>query len=186
MPRRPAKKAAKKATAKQIQAKKRPTLATGKRRTLVGAAKITDEQRIAIEERRQQVIHLRTLGLSFAEIAQRLGISVSTAWDDKEAAIKRVAKKTDRATKEFKARETQKLLSQERELALAWVKSKDETGGLGDPRYLDARTKTLARLHKLNGLDDPEKSELDLKSDLLSLTVVTKKGGGGGTDAGAP
>lgn len=106
------------------------------------------DERIAT--RRVQALDLRKAGRSYREIAARLKVDVSTAWDDVQAemeALRGLATTQAEAVKELELQRLDRLLA------------KLEAHGLkrGDHRAVSAAVRISERRAKLLGLDAPTK-----------------------------
>lgn len=120
------------------------------------AAERQGAEQLQIEERRVRVYDLRIRGLSYAKIADQLGVSVGTAYSDAKAVMDRITAEADEKAEQVRKAELHRL-----DIAQAAIWSDVETGDLD---AIDTLLKLQARRAKLLGLDAPE------RHDVLSIS----------------
>lgn len=126
----------------------------------------------AILQRQLQALDLRMRGLSFRAIADKLDISVQTAYSDVMKELGRLAKERDGKTEELRQLELERL-----DMLLLAL---EPMARVGDTAAVTAYLKTMERRAKYLGLDAPEKHEykdLTTLSDDELLAIASGKGG---------
>lgn len=108
-------------------------------------------------ERRSRAVHLRREGLTLREVADELGVSVYTAWNDIQTAVRDIPKE-----------EADLLRQQEADRLDALQHAIWEAAIAGDLHAVDRALKIIERRCRLLGLDAPtriERPTVDLDLD---------------------
>ncbi len=95
---------------------------------------------------------LRVTGLSYPKVAEQLGVSVGTAFNDCKAARSRIIELTRESAEEVRSTELDRL-----DRALHAIENAILAG---DTRAIDTMLKLSERRAKLLGLDAPEKHDI--------------------------
>lgn len=131
-------------------------------------------------ERRAQAVHLRREGLTLREVADRLGVSVYTAWNDIQTAVRDIPKEEADLLRQQEADRLDNLQRAVWDDAIA-----------GDLHAVDRVLKIIERRCRLLGLDAPTRIEypaadLDLDAAVRDLVTAargkTVEGGGWAVD----
>ena len=131
-------------------------------------------------ERRTQAVHLRREGLTLREVADRLGVSVYTAWNDIQTAVRDIPKEEADLLRQQEADRLDNLQRAVWDDAIA-----------GDLHAVDRVLKIIERRCRLLGLDAPARIEspivdLDLDAAVRDLVAAargkTVQGGGWAVD----
>lgn len=120
---------------------------TGKPRTKVTPG-LADN---SIEGRRAFAIEMRKAGYSYHDIAQRMQVTISTAYGYIQEALLELREKTEMDAQSVRDLELERC---DRMLQGLWPKAKK-----GDPASVAAAIRVLERRSKMLGLDAPAKSE---------------------------
>lgn len=119
-------------------------------------------------ERRSRAVHLRREGLTLREVAAELGVSVYTAWDDTQSAVRDIPKE-----------EADLLRQQEADRLDALQRAVWEAAIAGDLHAVDRVLKIIERRCRLLGLDAPARIEypatdLDLDAAVRDLVAASR------------
>lgn len=109
----------------------------------------TSKNKIGIKELRRQSLELRTLGLSFQQIADRLGCSKSAAYRAVTTALEEIQEDTRKLAKLNKTLDLQRLDWVIREAMKLALK--------GDLQAMDRVMKAIDRRAKIYGFEAPQK-----------------------------
>jgi len=105
----------------------------------------TSKERMTAAERRPKVVSMRKAGYGQREIADQLGIAVSTVCKDLQFALEEYGAATAREVSEMRALDNARI---EEMIKAIWLKAKS-----GQVTAIDRVVKLLERRAKLNGLD---------------------------------
>ena len=105
----------------------------------------------AAAERREQAFRLRKLGMGFRAIGRKLGVSSTQAFRYVHDVLKDLAKKTEKAARELRQLESERL-------DLLWRRLLPKVE-VGDPRAIQAAVRVVQRRCSLYGLDGPKQLE---------------------------
>lgn len=119
-------------------------------------------------ERRSRAVHLRREGLTLREVADELGVSVYTAWNDIQTAVRDIPKE-----------EADLLRQQEADRPDALQRAVWEAAIAGDLHAVDRVLKIIERRCRLLGLDAPTRIEypaadLDLDAAVRDLVAAAR------------
>lgn len=115
-------------------------------------------EKVAIEDRRRKVARLLAKKITQAEIAEELRVSQPTISRDVKVIEEEWKREYAAELDAIRARELAELRDIERDAAAAFARTRD-------PRFLQARLSTKARIAKLIGLDAPERREVEILND---------------------
>ena len=102
-------------------------------------------QQEAAAERRERAFQLRKRGLGFRAIGKRLGVSHVQAYRDVKAVLQDLAKRTQKAARELRQLESERL-------DFLWLKLLPKLNA-GEPKAVQAAVRLVDRRARLFGLD---------------------------------
>ena len=132
--------------AKTLRGKSKPGKRPGKRKQVASPANVMHAQQV------KEAVELRIRGLDYADIAERQGCSVKTAWTRVQAGMRDTLELTKPAADQLRAEHNQRLGR--------YLDALNTEALAGDLQAVDRAVRILERLAKLNGLDAPAKQEI--------------------------
>lgn len=131
----------------------------------MGRPKGQKTQSAAAKKRASDSLRMYIAGCTFRQIADKLGISVSTAHTDVKSALQDAAKeRMDLAEAELEA-QVERLMDAMRRVAAS------EAYRNGDPSSVNAFIKANESMRKLLGLDQPSKVEMEARHTLYDVII---------------
>lgn len=116
---------------------------------------MSTDKELAVQQRRKQSLTLRLSGMTYAEIAENLGVSNYTAWQDVNQALADIPKSEADQLREEEVGRLDRMQRAVWDAALA-----------GDLQAMQTVLKIVDRRAKLLGLDAPQQVELSGDADL--------------------
>lgn len=117
----------------------------------------TEPHQIQAEERRWEALELRKRGLSFREIAKRMGIHFTTAHQHVNHALDELRERTKQSAEQLRTIEIEKLDRLEADLSTRLEGCTDDQDGA---KLAAVMIKITESRRKLLGLDAPQKMEV--------------------------
>lgn len=122
-------------------------------------------QSAAAKKRASDSLRMYIAGCTFRQIADKLGIAVSTAHADVKSALQDAAKeRMDLAGAELEA-QVERLMDAMRRVAAS------ESYRNGEPQSINAYVKACESMRKLLGLDQPSKVEFEARHTMYEVTI---------------
>lgn len=134
----------------------------------MGVKSKTGRQKLLRRQRMKECVQLRIAGLTYAEIAERLGIGETTAYEAVKDALEWYAKDTEQEAKRLKEIQSARI---ERLILAVWPQAVK-----GHMAAVDRVVRLLDRQAKLHGLDAATRHDLKVDGEAIVFTVDASSG----------